>query len=128
MNIDLVPQVPLFDSVGRRHHARLASLADTVDIPSGTVLVREGGLARGFFVVLAGVAEVSVNGAPVATLGPGDFFGEVGLLARTPTTATVRAATPMQLVVMGAREFHTLRANFTGVAQVLEEAMVARAA
>lgn len=115
MNDQLVPTIPLFSSVRRRDRRTIARLADTIDVPAWKTLAREGDLAAEFFVVLDGVAVASRDGRPVATLGPGDFFGEIGLLAGPRRTATVTAATPMQLVVVGSREFASMLDAFPGV-------------
>jgi CRP-like cAMP-binding protein len=129
VNVDLVRQMQLFDSVGRRDHPDLAALCAVVDVPAGVVLVREGGPSRGFFVVLDGVAAVTSRDQALVDLGPGDFFGEIGLLGRAAaTTATVTTASPMRLVVMAAQEFLTLCTRWPGVATLLDEARAARAA
>ena len=53
----------------------------------------------------------------VATLGPGDFFGEVGLLSTTWRVATVEALSPMRLLVIGPREFQTMMLTLPSVAE-----------
>jgi predicted MFS family arabinose efflux permease len=63
----------------------------------GEEVVTQGRPADGYYVVRAGSAEVLVDGARVATLGPGDGFGEVALLLDSPRTATVRALEHIQL-------------------------------
>lgn len=44
----------------------------------------------------------------LATLGPGDFFGELALLDREPRTATVTVESPMDALVIDPREFRSL--------------------
>lgn len=88
----------------------LAAVADLVTVPAGTDLVREGEVADHCWVVVDGVVEVWQRaGAPepvlVATLGPGDGFGEVGLLRGEPRNATVRAATHAELLRIDGGEF-----------------------
>ncbi|MGL6278962.1 MAG: cyclic nucleotide-binding domain-containing protein [Gaiella sp.] len=108
MDPKTVPTVPLFSSTSRRDRQTIARLADVVTVPEGTVLIREGATADAFYVIVDGVAEVSRAGAHVASLGPGDHFGEIGLLERIPRTATVTAATSLELVVLARREFRSL--------------------
>ncbi len=65
----------------------------------------EGSTGSEFFVIIDGDATVSRRGRKVATLGPGDAFGELALLDKAPRNATVTAQTPMEVVVLGQREF-----------------------
>ena len=62
-----------------------------VPVADGAVIVREGGRGDCFFAVAAGHFDVTMHGEPVRTLGRGDSFGEIALLAEVPRTATVTA-------------------------------------
>ena len=64
----------------------------TVKYPSGSEIVRQGSQEAGLHVVLAGAAEVIVGDRVVATLGPGEYFGEIAVIDGGPRSATVRAA------------------------------------
>lgn len=92
--------VPLFARLSKKDRERVSRSADEVDISEGTLLVREGDFAYEFFAIQDGTATVEHDGQPVATLGPGDYFGEIALLETERRTASVRAASPMQLIVM----------------------------
>jgi putative flavoprotein involved in K+ transport len=128
VNLETVKSIPLFASVPKRRHLEVASLADDVDVPAGTTLTREGGYAREFFVVVSGTADVHRDGEHVATLGPGDFFGEVGLLgAKWERNATVVAASPMRLLVLARRDFQRLVFTLPAVAEPVLRAAAERA-
>lgn len=120
MNHHDIPSIPLFADTRRRDRRELARLADTVDVEAHRTLTRQGDVAREFFVILDGIAIASCDGCPVATLRPGEFFGEIGLLDRVRRTASVTAATPLEVVVIGAREFATLLARFPTVRERVE--------
>jgi CRP-like cAMP-binding protein len=75
-----------------------------------------------------GTADVLIDGNKVATLGPGDFFGEIGLLEHVRRTATVVAATPMRLAVVATREFMTLADEMPDVKEKIAEAASQRMA
>ena len=122
---ELLRRVPLFAGCTERELARVDSLVDDVEVEPGEVLVREGGVGRESFIIVSGLSRVTLQGEPVATLGPGDFFGEMALLDRHPRTATVTAVTPMHLLVLDARSFgHLLEVG--SVATVMLKGVVER--
>jgi CRP/FNR family transcriptional regulator, cyclic AMP receptor protein len=92
--------IPLFESVSDEELAEIAPFAEEVLVDEGKTLVREGDYSYEFLVIEEGEAEVTRGGQHLADLGPGDFFGEIGLLEKTLRTATVTAKTPMRLVTL----------------------------
>jgi CRP-like cAMP-binding protein len=77
-------------------------------IKAGKTLTRQGELGLEFFVIREGKAEVSIDGKVVATLGPGDFLGEMSLLDGKPRTATVTCITDIKAFVLSHSEFSQL--------------------
>jgi CRP-like cAMP-binding protein len=106
--IDLIRRVPLFSSASKSGLAEIASIADEIDLPEGKVLIKEGDSGREFFVLIEGTADVERGGRDVATLGPGDFFGEIALIAKTPRTATITTTSPVRALVITDRAFRQL--------------------
>ena len=98
-------QVRLFSAFNKKELVLIARASDEVDVPAGKELVKEGSPGHEFFLILSGEASVRRNGRKVATLGAGQYFGELALLDRQPRNASVVADTPMQLLVLGQREF-----------------------
>jgi CRP/FNR family transcriptional regulator, cyclic AMP receptor protein len=92
--------IPLFEEVGDEELAQIAPFAQEVSVEAGKVLVREGDFSYEFMAIEEGTAEVTRGGEHVADLGPGDFFGEMGLLEKTLRNATVTATSPMRLVTL----------------------------
>jgi CRP/FNR family cyclic AMP-dependent transcriptional regulator len=92
--------IPLFEEVGDEELAQISPFAQEVSVEGGKVLVREGDFSYEFMAIEEGTAEVTRGGEHVADLGPGDFFGEVGLLEKTLRNATVTAKSPMRLVTL----------------------------
>jgi CRP/FNR family transcriptional regulator, cyclic AMP receptor protein len=92
--------IPLFEEVGEEELAQIAPFATEVEVEAGRELVREGDFSYEFMAIEEGEAEVTRGGEHVADLGPGDFFGEMGLLERTLRNATVTAKTPVRLVTL----------------------------
>lgn len=77
----------------------LAAIMRVEERPQGHVLVAEGDIPDKFFVLVDGHATVHRSGRHVADLGPGDIFGERGVLALKPRNASVIATTPVRVAV-----------------------------
>ena len=103
---DALQHVELFGDLSQRQLRKLAAKFRERRFKAGTVVVREGTMSGiGFFVVVEGEAAVSVDGAEVAKLGPGDHFGELALIAERERTATVTAATGLECLEIAAWDF-----------------------
>ena len=100
MDSTRLKSIPLFDDVPEEELTRLATFAQDVTVEAGRELVREGDFSYEFMAIEEGEAEVTRNGEHVADLGPGDFFGEMGLLEKTLRNATVTAKTSMRVITL----------------------------
>ena len=80
----------------------------SVQVEAGTTLTREGQVGHEMLVIVSGTALVSRGGQQVATVGAGDFQGEISILDGGPRTATVTATTDMEILVATAQEFNAL--------------------
>ncbi|MEA2363520.1 MAG: family transcriptional regulator, cyclic receptor protein [Thermoleophilaceae bacterium] len=100
MDASRLKSIPLFEEVGDEELAQIAPFATEVSMEEGGELVREGDFSYEFMAIEEGQAEVTRGGEHVADLGPGDFFGEMGLLEKTLRNATVTAKTPVRLVTL----------------------------
>ena len=124
--LDHLAQVPLFSACSKKDLQLLGRASDEVAVPSGKTLVEEGSPGHEFFLIIDGTATVTRNGRKIATLGPGQYFGELALLDRGPRTATVTADTDMQVLVLGQREFAGVLDEVPGLARKLLSAMATR--
>jgi CRP/FNR family transcriptional regulator, cyclic AMP receptor protein len=113
-------RVPLFAGLSPKEREKVARWADTVDLPAGKHLLEEGRLPHEFFVILEGEVEVMHDGEHLATLGPGDFFGEIALIEHGRRTASVVAASPTSLAVMSPIAFDAMRREMPRVAERVE--------
>jgi CRP-like cAMP-binding protein len=121
MNIDGLRSIPLFDDVPSKELEQIARWADEIEVPAGKHLLDQGRYAYEFFVIADGSVEVRQDRHPIATLGPGDCFGEIALLEDTQRTATIETLTPVRAVVMDARGFASMMAASPKVAERIRE-------
>jgi CRP-like cAMP-binding protein len=127
MDENRLKPLPLFSSLAKRERRRLAQWADEVDLPEGKQLVREGDLAYEFFVIADGTADVRVGDRHVAQLGPGDFFGEMGLLdEHVQRRASVVTTSPMTAVVMTGGAFRQMSREMPEVGERVRAAVQER--
>ena len=129
MDENELQHLPLFAQLSKRERKRLSPLVEEVEVEAGRELAAEGELAYELFVIEDGTAAVSRNGAPIGTLGPGDFFGEIALLddARR-RTSTVVATSPMRLAVLQGHDVRVLEREMPAVARQIRAAIEARVA
>jgi CRP/FNR family cyclic AMP-dependent transcriptional regulator len=118
--------VPLLASLDDNALAELAEWFEIKDAGEGVKLCGEGAAGYSFFVIADGNAVVTSNGTELATLGPGDFFGEVAILDGGRRTATVTTTTPSRLFVLFGTEFRQLQQAHPAIAAQLEEALATR--
>ncbi len=104
----LLGGVALFDGIDPEGLAMIAARAVEVDFAAGRSIVRQGEDGTGFFLIVDGRARVVQDGAAIAELGPGDFFGELSLLDGEPRMAAVIADAPTRCLALARWEFEAL--------------------
>lgn len=90
--------VPLFAAMADDDLRKIATFANEDSAPAGATLVREGDFSNDMVAIESGTADVVRGGETVGSLGPGDVFGEIGVLGKQARTATIVATSPMRLV------------------------------
>jgi len=120
----LLAEVPLFAKLSRRDLGRLVKAGREVTYPPGTELTSDAENGVCFFVIAEGEARVDVKGTEVSRLGPGQYFGEMALIDRSPRSATVTAVTDVRCFVMTQWHFRPFATEHPEVAWALLEARV----
>ena len=100
MNMRRLAELPLFSGLDAEALKEIGSAVTEESVESGRVIVREGDYSQDLTIIDEGTARVERDGQELARLGPGDTFGEQGLLAKTQRNATVIAAEDMRLIHM----------------------------
>ena len=105
MIADKLAEIPLFASLSKGEREQIARAADEVEVEEGKHLAEQGRFAYEFMAIEEGTADVVKDGEKLRELGPGDFFGEIGLLEAERRTATVVATTPLRVLAIEGRDF-----------------------
>lgn len=103
--LDRLEAVPMFAPLTPVVLESLARSLITVPVAAGEVVLREGEDSDRFYVIDSGLVEVTQQGAVLRREGPGDFFGEIGLLRDVPRTATITAVEDTVLVALERDDF-----------------------
>ena len=101
-------RVELFADMDRRQAEQIARLLKERRFAKGETVIMEGSGGAAFFLIDSGEATVSSKGVDLATLGPGDYFGEIALIDGGPRSATVTAATDLVCYGLTFWEFRPL--------------------
>jgi CRP-like cAMP-binding protein len=106
--VELLRTTPLFAHVPVRSLEKVAAMAKVITHRDGTVIVRQGAGAHAFHIIVSGQADVSADGVPVATLGPGEHFGEIAVIESGKRTASVTAVGELRVIAIDAVSFRRL--------------------
>jgi CRP-like cAMP-binding protein len=104
----LLAAARLFDGVDAEGMDRIAAVAVEVEFPADHVIARQGEIGTGFFVIVDGGVRVVRDGETIATLGPGDFFGELSVLDGRPRIAQVVADGPTTCLALASWDFEAV--------------------
>ena len=125
MDATQLKRIPLFAEASDDELAKVATFAQEREIPQGDVVVEEGGFSRELLAIEDGTAEVTRGGEHIADLGPGDIFGEAGMVEDSMRSATVTATSRLRLISLGHFEVQRLKKDapevYARIEQLIEE-------
>lgn len=124
---DMLREVPAFADLKRKRLQEVSRLLDVIDVREGRELIHEGERSGEFFVVVHGTAVVEKDGRQVAEVGDGDVIGEMGLLEHRRRNATVRATSPLRVLVGTPQAFDAVRDLVPGWAEAVDAEAARRA-
>lgn len=123
---EVLAKVPLFSMLSKRELEKLSKEVHDRTFPAGTVLTEENEFGTIFTVIAEGQASVAVHGQAVRTLKEGDYFGEMGLIDRSPRSATVTADTELRCLMLTQPVFRPFAITHPETMWALLELMVRR--
>jgi CRP/FNR family cyclic AMP-dependent transcriptional regulator len=118
--------VAMFQACSQKELQAIARAGEEVTIADGKAIITEGDRGQEFFVILDGKAVVTRGGRKIATLGPGDYFGELALLEGGPRDATITAQGDVQVLAIYKPQFTSLLATIPSLNRKLLVGMARR--
>lgn len=128
MEPERLAAIPLFAALTDHDRAAVAAAAFEVEAAAGETLATEGDFGYALYAIEHGTAEVTADGTTLRTLGPGDVFGEIAVLASGRRTATVVASEPMRLIALFKRDVWALEQRDPAAAASLRALVAERRA
>ncbi len=115
-DISTLARNPLLAPLGVQELGTFLDVLEQVSVPQGTLMVEQGRDNDYAYFVLEGQARVSRSGSELASLGPGDSFGELALASQRASTASVEATMPMRLARLSRSRYAQLATTRPGLA------------
>lgn len=119
-------RVPLFQGISYESMNRLAAVTGEQDYSEGQFIVRQGQIGTGLYIVVDGSVKVLRGSDELATLGPGEFFGELSVIDQEPRNASVQAATQTRCLALASWELLQLLQSDQTLALNMIRGLVAR--
>ena len=116
--------IPLFAELSGEDLVGLADRMHELEVAPGDFVVQQGELSYKFYLILEGTAALDREGEHLGDLGPGDFFGEMGIVGHSRRNADVVATSPMRMAVLVGWDLRTLMDEFPRLRRQIQAAIV----
>ena len=126
MDIGRLKNMPLFANVSDENLSSISPFVKEVSVSEGAELVREGDYSYELIAIEEGTADVIRGGEKIASLGPGDYFGEMGVVEGEKRTASVVATSPMRLISLSSWEIRRMQKSMPGAVEGIRETIEER--
>ena len=128
-NIPKLRAIRIFADLDDEALDRIAAVCTEFDTAAGHVLVQPGQQGSGMFILQEGSVVVELHNGTTVTLGPGEFFGELAILAPgVSRTARVRASTPVRCLAISRPDFARVLAEQPAIAVAMLPVLAGRIA
>lgn len=127
MNMRRLAELPLFHGLGDDALRAIGTSVTEESVEAGRVLVREGDFSQDLTIIDEGTARVERGGTAVATLGPGEMYGEQGLMAKAQRNATVVADSDMRLIHLTRFDLNRIKGAHPELLQRIDAIIAERA-
>ena len=121
MDPDHLKTIPLFSSLSDKSLETVSVFASETSVSAGKRLVHEGDYSYDLIVIETGTADVIKGGEVIGSLGPGDVFGEMGMLSGAKRSADVVATSPMHLITLSKWDLKRISTEVSDQLQSLVE-------
>jgi CRP-like cAMP-binding protein len=122
MDLNRLTAIPLFSALSEDEAKRLATFATETSVAEGQTVIKEGDYSTELIAIEEGTADVLRSGKRIASLGPGELIGEMGLLARQARNVDVVATSPMRVIKLTHWEIRRMsRDTVARIEQIVEE-------
>jgi CRP-like cAMP-binding protein len=121
MDPDHLKTIPLFSSLSDKALRTVSVFSSETAVSAGKRLVHEGDYSYELIVIETGTADVIKGGEVIGSLGPGDVFGEMGMLSGGKRMADVIATSPMELITLSKWDLKRISAEVSEQLQSLVE-------
>lgn len=122
MDVNRLLAIPLFSELSGAEARRLATFATETSVAKDQMLMKQGDYSTELIVIEEGKADVLRDGQKIASLGPGDIIGEMGLLSRDLRMASVIATSPMRVIKLTHWEVARMSEDTVGrIKQIIAE-------
>jgi CRP/FNR family transcriptional regulator, cyclic AMP receptor protein len=121
MDPDRLKTIPLFSSLSDKALDTVTVFASETSVSAGKRLVHEGDYSYDLIVIETGTADVIKGGEVIGSLGPGDVFGEIGMLSGSKRTADVVATSSMRLITLSKWDLKRISTEISDQLQSLVE-------
>jgi len=126
MDPSTLKKFELFKDVDESKLSKIAPFTMLVEFPAGKTVIQEGGFSNDFYAIESGTAKVERGGEQIAELGPGDVFGEQGLLERQERSASVVVTAPLRALKIEYWEIPRMRKAMPEVLEELQQTIAER--
>jgi CRP/FNR family transcriptional regulator, cyclic AMP receptor protein len=121
VDVSQLKRIPLFEAIPDEDLKQVATFAVAEEHPEGATVIKEGAFSNHFYGIEDGTAKVERDGETIGDLGPGDVFGEQGLLEKQERSASVVATSPLKVIKIEHWELDRMKRSMPEVVRKLRE-------